>query len=384
MQIKEEFTLDNRLSPAKFGVTKEKARYVKSLYEKARNGSRAAEGQLVELFTSSDAAHTIAHLINIDTIPQLPEELKDLETFAPVRKTKDFNPVYLLSLIGAAGVEGAGVDKNGAASIVPEGTRYPYVTVKSDQEAFYSKLAKRGVAFGWTFEAWINDLVGQIEAMPQELLALTKATAYAEVWEALLNANVELKSVTLPDGTTTTPNAPVSANALIAASVELSLREINGRKIGDKNDFIVHVPTGRKKFLEYDIAQFGRIKEIHEQDGSVTKVLAPDTAIQSLFPKIEIKETDFLTGTQWKLQPRPGTTNGRPVLERLSLRGYENPELRYRNDQGVALGGGQIGPFQGGFDTDTAEMRYRYITGGVLWDPTWIVSSKGDGSAAAG
>ncbi|MDF2691707.1 MAG: hypothetical protein K0S65_90 [Labilithrix sp.] len=376
--FKDKFTLDRRLQ-VQPGVTREKAKFVKGLYEKARGGSRVAEAQLAELFTSTDASFSMAHLINIDFIPQLPEELKDLDGIAAERTVKDFNPVVLRSLIGSAGVEGAGVDERGAAAIVPEGTEYPIVTVKSDEESFYSKLHKRGVRFDFTFESWINDLVGELEAMPGELLKITKNTVYAELWDALDQATDALPAVELPDGTMTLPNAAASAEAIVAATIALGQREINGNAIGDLNDFIVHVAKGKKKFLEWNIAQMGRVRAVEHPDGTDTLILAPDDSLQKLFPSITIKETDRLTGTAWKLQPKPGTTP-RPVLERLKLRGYENPEIRVRLDQGAYHpGGGKVGIFEGGYNNDTSSFRYRHITGAVLWDKTWIVHSDGDG-----
>jgi hypothetical protein len=374
-QYEDQFTLDGELTPQP-GVTEEKALYVKEQYEKAKRGSRVAEAHLAELFTSTDASFSMAHLANIDIIPQLPKELEKLDGLAGQRTVKDFNPVVLRSLINSAGVEGDGVDARGAAAIVPEGTPYPLVTVKSDEESFYSKLSKRGFRFDWTFESWINDIVGFFEELPNELLTVTGKTAYAEIFDALDMASQKLPAVTLLDGTTTDPNPPVSFQAILAGSIALGEREINGEKVGEVNSFIVLVPKGRKRFLEYDIAQAGRVVAV--QDGNLT--LMPDSALLSLFPEIEIVETARLTGTQWKMYPKPGTTP-RPVLERLNLRGYENPELRVRSDQGFYPGGGQVGLFQGGFDADTASMRYRYITGAVLWDDTWVVVSDGDGLA---
>jgi hypothetical protein len=377
-KYKDQFTLDGKLKP-QVGVTKEKVRHVKGLFEKAQAGGFRAEAELKELFTSSDASYSMAHLLNIQTIPQLPEEIKEVDRIAGKRTVRDFNPVVLRSLI-AGGIEGAGIDSRGAAAIVPEGTPFPIVTVKSDEESFYQKLSKRGVRFDFTFESWINDLVGELEAMPEEILKITKNTIYAEIFDALDEASQELQGAELPDGTIVAPNARVSALAIIAAVVEIENREINGNAIGSIGSYNVFVPKGRKRFLEWDIAQLGRIREVQRPEGDVTIVLAPDADLQALFPQLTIIETDRLTGSAWKIAPRPGTTL-RPVLERLSLRGYENPEIRVRSDQGFLPGGGKIGLFEGGFDADTASFRYRHITGAVLWDDTYVGISDGTGAA---
>lgn len=377
-QYKNPFTLDDQLR-ALPGVTEARVKRAQELIQKARR-SRAAEGQLVELFTTSNLSLSVAHLLNIQTIPQLPEELKAIDGLAGQRTVRDFNPVVLRSLIASAGVEGAGINADGSAAIVPEGTPFPKVTVKSDEESFYSKLSKRGFRFDFTFESIINDILNELDGLPAEMLKVTIDTIYAEIFDALDQADQHLPAVTLPDGTTTPADAPVSALAIIAAVVALENREINGRKIGTVNEVNVLVPKGRKRFLDWDIAQFGRVLTVQEgPDGDGAKILAPDTIIQSMFPNVTIIESDRLTGTQWKLYPKPGTTP-RPVLERLNLRGYENPEIRVRSDQGFYVGGGKVDLYDGGFDADTASYRYRHITGAVLWDDTWVVVSDGDGA----
>jgi len=375
---KNQFNLDGALK-VQPGVTVEKVKAVKGIFEKAQAGSRVAEAQLAELFTTSDASYSMAHLLNIQTIPQLPEVLEDLDKLAGKRTVKDFNPVVLKGLLGSSGIEGAGIDSRGAAAIVPEGTPYPLVTVKSDEESFYSKLSKRGTRFDFTFESWINDIVGELEAMPSQLTSITKNTIKAEIFDALDLAADKLPAVQLPDGQFTLPNNAVSALGIIAAAVALENRLINGNPIGEVSSYNVLVAPGKKRFLEWDIAQLGRVQTVQKGtggDGTIT--LGPDTTLQALFPAITIIETDRLSGTAWKMYPKPGTTT-RPVLERLVLRGYENPEIRVRSDQGFLPGGGKVGVFEGGFDADTASFRYRHITGAVLWDDTYVVVSDGDG-----
>lgn len=374
--MNDKFTLDGRIKPP-VGVTVEKAKRAKALFEAARGGSFAAKGQLQELFSSTDIGFTMGHLANIDFISQLPkEDPEEINGLAGRRVVNDFNPVVLRSMISGNGAEGAGVDENGAAAVVPEGTPYPIVTVKNDEESFYSKLSKRGVRFDFTWESFINDIVGFFEELPGHLMDLTQKTIVAEVFDAIDQANVPVGAVTLPDGTTTLPNPVLSAQSIIAATIDLENREINGNKLGTLDDFILLVPKGRKRFVEWEFAQLNRVVAV--QDGALT--LAPDNALVSLFPRVEIRETSRLTGTAWKLVPRNGTT-ARPVVEQLRLRQQQEPELRVRSDQGYRPGGGRIDLFEGGFDSDTMSYRYRFPVGGVLWDPIWIASSDGSGEA---
>lgn len=370
----DQFTLDGRIKP-QHGVTAESVKRAMRLLEAAKR-SRVEEARVAELFTTSDLGFSVAHLASVNLIPQLDEELKSIEGLAGTRTVKDLNPVVLRGLIGSGGFEGAGVDQYGAAAIVPEGTPFPIVTAQSTEESYWSQVVKRGVAFGVSVESLINDLLGELERLPEQLLAIVVDSVYADFFAALLSASKELEVVTLPDGTTTVVNAPLSSEGIIAATVALENRTINGRKIGRVNDVNVVIPTGMARFLEYDLAQFGRV--ISVQDGSLT--LGPDREIQALMPRLNIVESDRVTGTNWYLYPKPGTTK-RPVIETLKVRGFEAPEVRFHSDSGQILGGNVSGFRAGSFDADVSRLRLRFFGGSVLWDDTYVVHSEGDGNA---
>ena len=365
-QYEDQFTLDG-LVKTQPGVTEAKARKAMELLD-AASTSRVAEAQLAELLTSTDVGHSIAHVLSVNMIPQLPEALEEVGEIAGERTVKDFRPVVLRGLINGDGVDGEGVDEHGAAAVVPEGTPYPHVTITNDEESYYSRLRKRGFRADVTFEAVINDDLGEIQELPDQFLTTVKKTHQAEVFEALESASLGLTATTLIDGTTVAANAPVSAHALIAGAAEIESRLVNGNPIGEISRYIVLVAPGKRRFLEYDINQVGRI--ITVQDGALT--LSPDADMKALFPNVTIKEHPRLTGNQWRMFPAPKAT-ARPVLDRLNLKGYTTPEIRVRSDQGYLPGGGKVGIWEGGFDGDTSSFRLRLFTGAVLWDDKYVL-----------
>lgn len=371
-EYKDKFTLDGRLHP-QFGVSRAKVKATQALLEKALAGDIIADATLREAVTSTDAAINLGHLFNLQLIPQLDKLERSIVPLvgSGARVTPDFRPVMLQSLFG--NLDGPGIGANGEAVTVPEGTPYPKVSI-TGQESFYTKLAKRGVSFDFTWEARVNDAIGFFDGLPSELLELTDTTEYAEIFDALLQANEELPAVTLPDGTEVAVNAPVSPNAIFAAILALAERTINGNKIGTLTGYNVIVPVGRKLYVDYQLKQWQNM--ISVQDGAVT-FAAPDNGLLST---VTVIESPRVTGTVWYLLPKPGSTR-RPVLELLRLRGYENPELRVQNLQGSYVGGGKVSPFEGSFDTDSISYRYRLVVGGVLWDDQWVVYSEGDGDA---
>ena len=79
--------------------------------------------------------------------------------------------------------------------------------------------------------------------------------------------------------------------------------------------------------------------------------------------------------TTWFLLPAPGSEN--PALVKASLRGYENPDIRQKNDTGVAVGGGQLSPDEGSFLDDTISYRGRHVVGAATVMPFAVYASTG-------
>ena len=190
-------------------------------------------------------------------------------------------------------------------------------------------------------------------------------TEWQEVGDALVMATTSSGSVTLPDGTVIADNAPISANAIMAAIQALANRTINGstRKIGTLSSYKVVVPTGKKVFVDYMIRQALGIMYVLPGSTGGSVLPPPDN---SVLANVEVIEHEKVTGTKWYLLPTPGTFR-RPSLSVLRLRGYETPQLRMRNEGGDGFS----------FDADTAAMRLRLVVGSALWFQNGIVYSAG-------
>jgi len=370
-EYKDEFTLDGKLKPANFKVTRRKVEAADKLLTQALRGDRIASGQLAEAFSSTDLPFNVAHLITAVTIPQFEEAERTWTQVAGVRTVDDFGPVRLQSLYSS--ITGSAVHENGGLVTVPEHAPYPHITV-TGQEAFYAKLAKFGGRFTWSWESSVNDVAGFFDQIPNELLQLALDTEEREVYEALVNGTTNhLDQQTLPDGTVVPADAAISPEAIWAAIIQLQNVEVNGRKVGRASGYNVVVPAGTRDFIEYALNR----TVISVQDGLVTYGPGDRSALAN----VTIVETTFLTGSQWIVLPKPGSIR-RPVLELLRLRGYERPELRVQANAGNYVGGGVVSPFEGDFEADEIAMRVRFVAGGVLWDPSFAVISDGDGTGA--
>ena len=77
---------------------------------------------------------------------------------------------------------------------------------------------------------------------------------------------------------------------------------------------------------------------------------------------------------------KPGTTAKAPTWF-AHLTGYETPDYRYANNQGRAMGGGDLGPDEGSFLNDSIEYRARHICGAATGDPALTYASDNTGGA---
>lgn len=373
-EYKDEFTLDGRVKPGP-GVTKAKVAATRDLAEKAMRGDRIAAGTLVEAVTTSDAAFNLAHLVNVNFLPQYDEAERTWTQIANTRSVSDFRPAVLYGMAAqwGDGVLGDGEPRH-IAPVIPEGNPYPEATL-SGEESQSGGIEKRGFRTSFTFEAFINDAIGWLRALPGEMLQVALDTEEYEVYTALINSldtTNDLVGGTTPEGVVVPANAPLTRDSLIQALIELGTRTVNGRKVTFNGGFNLLVPVGQRIYVDYIINTL-RLDTVTETDRTF--------AVGNYNPLsgITVIETEYLSGAQWVVLPAKGSTR-RPMLERLTLVGHEAPELRVQNLTGSYIGGGAVSPFEGSFDADEAAFRMRQFGKGLNWSKNLLVHSNGSGS----
>jgi len=371
-KVADKFTLDGLVMPVR-GVTKDKVARVAKYVAEGKRGKRVSEAQLYEGLMSGDLASATAHFINLITIPQLPDtKERPVAKLAGTRSVPDFRPATLYGIFGkleGPGVVNADVDGVGSAPRVPQGSPYPVATITGVESA-YGKLAKRGLRVNWDFEDFVNDTIGVLDGIPSELQTIALQTEWREVGDAILGATTGLGAVTLPDGTSVAANAKVNAKSIMAAIQQLALTRLHGSLIGTLSGYNVVVPVGSKMYVDYSIRMALGVLYVLPASGTGGNVLpAPDSSILS---SVEVIEHESVTGNAWYLLPKPGAYR-RPVLDVLNLRGYEQPQIRVKTDGGDGFS----------FDSDSASMRLRLVTGAALWFQEAVVKSTGANAAPA-
>lgn len=379
-EYKNQLTLDGKLKLPP-SVTGPKVAKIKELVEATMHGDRIAKGHIEELLTSSDAIFAYAHLTNVNFLPQFERADRTWELIATKREVPDFRPPVLYSIVtdwanlGAEGSNPSSVSPNllsGVAPIVPEGAPYPFAYMNGE-EAASGRIVKRGFKTDFTFEAFINDAIGFIAALPGEMLRVSLDTQEYEVYGALINGVTSTQQVqagTTPDGSAVTINPIVSRSALILAIQQLGLRFINGRQVKLSGGFNLIVSIGQAIYVQYVLRQtFAAM-----QDGSIALTIEGYDPLAG----ITVIESEYVTGAAWYLIPTPGSS-ARPILDHATLVGHPTPELRVEETTGSYIGGAVVSPFEGNFQNDSATFRLRQIGGGILWTPNLVVWSTGAG-----
>lgn len=384
---KNPLTLDGRLRVVP-GVSATKVKAVKTLVEKHLSGDFIATGTLTEALTTSDAMFNLAHLSTLNFVGNYDEAERTWSDIAGTRTVPDFKPVTLYSLFNNGWTDGDGetgvLGAHGEAPVIPEGNPYPYAYI-SGQEAAGAAVQKRGFKTDWTLEARINDGLGALERLPEEMNQVALDTESADVWGALVTqktaeSTLDGGPVPTPVGTATVPaNAPLSINSVTRAIIELSERTINGRKVQVRGGYNLIVPVGQAIFV--NAVLFNNLTQVNSNPAAGTPEFVWQVNNQfNPLASVTVMESEWVTGAEWYLLPKKGTTV-RPVLEHLELRGYQTPQLFVQNASGVYVGGASVSPFEGSFDTDVITLKLRQFGGGVLWDQgRAVVYSTGAGS----
>lgn len=379
---KNAFTLDGLVKP-QVGVTEEKVAYAADLLDRTMSGDRWAKGELEEAMVSTDAVFNVAHIAQVQLIQDFPEDTEaQWSSIATVRTVPDFRPVTLYSIRpdwSAGGTLGDG-DPVWVAPKVPEAANYPYAYLEQEVDQQVGGIVKRGFKTGFTFEAFINDSIGFLQALPTAMTNIALDTDQWEVFNALVTgvtAAEQLDGGPVPygeDTATVLPNAPISRNALVRAMIELGEREINGRKVIVSGGWTLLIPAGQKMWVDYILNNIAG--PLGYEDGSFQFTINGYNPLSG----IEVLESEFIPANNWYLIPKANQAR-RPVLELLRLVGHEVPEVRVQGNTGTYVGGGAVSPFEGSFDNDTADFRLRMFNKGQLWTRQLIVWSDGTGVA---
>lgn len=327
-------------------------------------GDRVATLRVNEAITTSDLFKSAAgEVFDRELLAQYEAQPTQWTKFARRTTVRNFKPKYLRELLAGSA----------ALPLVPEHTNYP--EAKADLRESHLTVKRFGEQFGYTFEARINDEIGELQIVPG---SWANKARYTEDDAAI---------AMLADPITGAPNAAffnatnqnLGTGALTAARLQAALealsqkRDPSGRLLRSGPLQLVVGPA--LAFAAERIMNTSEIRHADNLNGTATI----ETVIERnpFAGKVSITVLDNLPGTAWFIIPAP--TAPRPAFYVGFLAGYETPDMRYKADQGNSLGGGSLSADAGSFDDDTIYYRVRHIVGAAAGDPLFTYASDGVG-----
>ncbi len=351
-----------------FRVAKRPADYNAKIVEATRilegalTGSYTKLGRLQEAMSTSDFPYYLAAVLYKELLPAYQSIAPVWRQFATPTTLVDFRPKKLVELIGGSDI----------LEEVPEGAPYPEGSV--DDKEYEIFVLKYGRILRLTFEAFVNDTLGDFRTLPERLAQAARNTEdflavstiasatgpnldFFKAGNGNAPAALDLSFDNLAGAVTTvTSRVDSDGNPIYFPSLRLVVPPSLDMKADEiLNAFEVEVTDGNRK-----------LKVRNTISAKVTKVVNP--WLYKVDKSANVAKT-------WYLLPDP--SSARPAVAVGSLRGRETPDLRVKNDQGTAIGGGAIDPTEGSFDNDSTSYRVRHISGAANVDPIGTYVSTG-------
>ncbi len=362
--------------------------------DKALAGKYGAQGQIKEALTSDQFAPLFYNATQPE-FEQFYDDLKDEQIytkFATAREFNDFRPQQLLTLQPDSSLlsfdNAGGAMPEGTLPVVPELTPFPTFGYKAGGK-WIEPVSKHGARIQFSFEAFINDQWDIIEQFPAEAARLASRTVDVAVLGLIYGGNGSFNPSNINDTYETvlqahpatpdafvkaTPkNAPLSYDALWNAIDQVNNTKRDHGYVSVPNGWVLVVPPRLQQTAEFILQS--RDVQITRDDEQFT--------INRSFGNVELLVTEWAADlgpeNGWALLPKGGRTSKRLTLLKTGLRGYDVPDLRFKDAAGRYIGGGDVPFTDGSFDNDDAQVRVRNITGGAIVNTDGIIASNGTG-----
>lgn len=368
---------DTKLDPRLTRLSPEVKRMVMLLGE-ARNGDRRAQRVLREAaldpmfareaLSTSDFPALFQRSVNAQALarytqtPQLWPKWAKRTTVKGLRK-QDFYDLF--SDLSNLPKENGGVPTlPGGLPRIPEGTPFPAIAFGSSTASIWTY--KHGARVAFTWEAFDNDdwqLIGQL---PDELNRAAVRTEDLSATSVLMGAT----------GWNTAVFGTADTVPLSWANLDAALAKVKSNPASDPER--VNVITKWALIVPRELAQVAQAivntTQVEVTDGQGNKLVR-----NNAMGDVEVVENPFLSrfwtgtgsakaATSWALVPFGGEGSDRASIVEVFKQGQETPELRIKNDQGQALGGGNLDPYEGSFDTDDIQVRVRHFVNTMAVD----------------
>src|SRR5690606_25821876 len=347
------------------------------LKREAEIGSPVAMGRLREAVSSGDFPLLFQSISQASMLGQYAELPQQWPTFSVRTTVPDFRPARMVRWDTVAGQ--SMTDYNGGAERhvralprIPELTEYPTFNLTTEGSDYF--VNKYGARFPFSWEAFLNDELGVLRALPMEMARWARDTEDVLTTGVLATAegpnpdffNTEEdfgpqvpagNYISVPCGGVCDPetgersptghmlNPPLTLDNLEKAIQMIGMRQVGHRMVRVQNFALVVPPS--LALTAREIAQattYTRVATDAQGNETRMNVAAPSarpfTVVESEWlPLIDQSEN---AATTWYLVPAGGATDRGPAIVTAFLRGHESPEVRVMGDTGRSIGGGEI------------------------------------------
>lgn len=329
------------------------------LLQQAWSGNRMASLAVHEALSTSDLFKSAAgDVLDRALLAQYEAMPTQWGKFATRTTVKDFKKKYLRELQGA----------RARFERVPELTEYPSADYSVSERTI--QVGKFGRRFGYSFEANINDELGELQAVPNEFATGARLTEDYEALKQLVNPATGAPNTSF----FTAPRGNLGTGALTQANLQTAITTVSTKRDTTGN----LLSPGPLQLVVGPALQFTAQRVLDQTELRTTNGNVVTAEPNPLRGKITLTVMENLPGAAWFVLPLPSAP--RPAFYVAFLTGYETPDLRYKNDQGTRVGGGAIGPDEGNFDVDAVYWRARHIVGSAQGDPLFTYASDGLGA----
>ncbi len=324
---------------------------------------------LEEAMSTSDFPILFGDVLDRTLLASYREAPRSYPSYCRVAQVRDFREKRNISVNGA----------DSELPIVPELTEYPEAALNEAQSGYRVSKVGRRIPFSW--EARVNDYLDVLSSIPERFGRAARRTEEKTATRLFVSASGPSANLyTAGNGNIVTGNPALTTGALQAALNQLGqLKDENGEPIIMEAVVLV-VPRA----LELTARNIVNTTEITVPlaGGGTQKISGNGlganltVVVNYYIPSIA---TNANAGTSWFLFASP--SSDRPALELGFLAGHSEPEIFIKSPNARRIGGGDINPLDGDFDTDAVEYKVRHVVGGGVVDFRSTLASNGSGVA---
>lgn len=324
---------------------------------------------LQEAMTTSDFPILFGDIIDRMLLAKYKEIAPSYSAYVKIATVRDFREVSRKALKGGRGL------------MTKVGEKAPY-PVRAYGEAEYKyAVSKYGARMDFSWEDLINDDLDALKDAPGDLAIAARRTEEYFATDMFVDENgPDATFFSVANGNLITGNPVLSVAGLQKAMETLAAqKDADGRPIVITAAVLVVPPS--LEIAARNILNALQI-EMTESGGTAGQKIVAQNWMKNavrLVVNYEIPNIATTNGkTSWFLFQDPNV--GRPALEMGFLRGHVEPEVFMKEPNARRVGGGQVNPLDGDFDTDSVEYKVRHVLGGTPMDPKAAVASNGSGS----